>query len=78
MTTSGTSSDNELHNKNIFLTAVFFVDDFFSFSLINTPPLISRLLHPSFLSSFSQISLLSEIANSYVIRKYDIFEVLED
>ena len=66
------TNDNEWYNKNISQTTVFAVNDFF-FLLINTPPLISCLLHPSFLSSFSQIALLNEILNSHFIRKWDIF-----
>ena len=61
VTTSGTTSsnewqrvttnDNEWHNNNISLTTFFAIYDFFSFSLINIPSLMSRLLHPSFFRS---------------------------
>ena len=64
MATSGTTSsnewkrvttnDNEWHNKNISLTTFFAIHDFFSFSLINIPSLMSRLLHPSFFRSSHQ------------------------
>ena len=61
VTTSGSMSGNEWqqvttnnskwYNKSIFLTTFFAVHDFFSFSLINIPSLISRLLDPSFFRS---------------------------
>ena len=61
MTTSGSTSANEWQrvtmndngwcNKNISLTTFFAVHDFFSFSLINIPSLISRLLDSSFFRS---------------------------
>ena len=61
MTTSGstsgnewqrvTTNGNEWYSKNISRTTFFAVDDFFSFSLINIPSLISRLLGPSFFRS---------------------------
>ena len=50
MTTSD-NNDNEWYNKNISLTTFFAVDDFFSFSLINIPSLISSFLDPSFFRS---------------------------
>ena len=59
--------------KNISLTHYFCC--WFSFSLINIPSLIYRPPHPSFLPSFSQISLLNEIPNSCFIRKCDICEI---
>ena len=46
MTTNG----NEWYNKNISRTTFFAADDF-SFSLINIPSVISRLLCPSFFRS---------------------------
>ena len=63
--TSGKSRDNEWYNewqwmtsdnkwrcnKKISLTTFFAVDDFFSFSLINIPSLVSHLLHLSFFRS---------------------------
>ena len=46
-----TTNGNEWYNKNISLTTFFTVDDFFSFSLIYIPSLISCLLDPSFFRS---------------------------
>ena len=46
-----TTNDNEWYKKNISLTTFLAVDDFFSFSLINIPSLIFRLLDQSFFRS---------------------------
>ena len=70
---------HEIPFVKIFLKPTVLAVDFssfsFSFTLINITSLRSRLPHPSFLSSFSQISFLNEIPNSYFIRKCDICEI---
>ena len=61
-----TMNDNDWYNKKISLTTFFAVDDFFSFSLINIPSLVSDLLHPSFFrSSYRRCSVT--YSSSYIL-----------